>query len=164
MFKLTECFFSKNFGITNRSELVFSLEVCWCWEPLTTCTAVGYHSQQRPLMVLVNSVAEWHAAIFDSIQALPPLQHLQQDSEKTSWSGTTDANRRETLQKMASPRTITIVALSFALGLFFVFMGTIKLTPRLSKDAYSEMVSDRRLAAPVIIIKWSFSWTLTALF
>lgn len=42
---------------------------------------------------------------------------------------------------MASPRTITIVALSFALGLFFVFMGTIKLTPRLSKDAYSEMVS-----------------------
>ncbi|KAM3612552.1 uncharacterized protein V6R79_010109 [Siganus canaliculatus] len=40
---------------------------------------------------------------------------------------------------MASPRTITIVALSFALGLFFVFMGTIKLTPRLSKDAYSEM-------------------------
>lgn len=43
---------------------------------------------------------------------------------------------------MASPRTITIVALSFALGLFFVFMGTIKLTPRLSKDAYSEMVSE----------------------
>ncbi|KAK2083590.1 Transmembrane protein 35A [Saguinus oedipus] len=40
---------------------------------------------------------------------------------------------------MASPRTITIVALSVALGLFFVFMGTIKLTPRLSKDAYSEM-------------------------
>lgn len=42
---------------------------------------------------------------------------------------------------MASPRTITIVALSVALGLFFVFMGTIKLTPRLSKDAYNEMVS-----------------------
>ncbi|XP_031231900.1 transmembrane protein 35A [Mastomys coucha] len=40
---------------------------------------------------------------------------------------------------MASPRTITIMALSVALGLFFVFMGTIKLTPRLSKDAYSEM-------------------------
>lgn len=54
---------------------------------------------------------------------------------------------------MASPRTVTIVALSFALGLFFVFMGTIKLTPRLSKDAYSEMVSDRRLAAPVKTIK-----------
>lgn len=51
---------------------------------------------------------------------------------------------------MASPRTITIVALSFALGLFFVFMGTIKLTPRLSKDAYSEMVSDRQLAASII--------------
>lgn len=34
------------------------------------------------------------------------------------------------------------MALSVALGLFFVFMGTIKLTPRLSKDAYSEMVSD----------------------
>lgn len=51
---------------------------------------------------------------------------------------------------MASPRTITIVALSFALGLFFVFMGTIKLTPRLSKDAYSEMVSKRqRLAARI---------------
>lgn len=42
---------------------------------------------------------------------------------------------------MASPRTITIVALSVALGLFFVFMGTIKLTPRLSRDAYNEMVS-----------------------
>ncbi|XP_028923436.1 transmembrane protein 35A [Ornithorhynchus anatinus] len=40
---------------------------------------------------------------------------------------------------MASPRTVTIVALSVALGLFFVFMGTIKLTPRLSKDAYNEM-------------------------
>ncbi|ELK05140.1 transmembrane protein 35A [Pteropus alecto] len=40
---------------------------------------------------------------------------------------------------MASPRTITVVALSVALGLFFVFMGTIKLTPRLSKDAYNEM-------------------------
>ncbi|XP_075691690.1 putative acetylcholine receptor chaperone [Rhinoderma darwinii] len=40
---------------------------------------------------------------------------------------------------MAAPRTVTIVALSMALGLFFVFMGTIKLTPRLSKDAYSEM-------------------------
>ncbi|KAE8583796.1 hypothetical protein XENTR_v10020696 [Xenopus tropicalis] len=40
---------------------------------------------------------------------------------------------------MASPRTVTIVALSVTLGLFFVFMGTIKLTPRLSKDAYSEM-------------------------
>ncbi|XP_052470308.1 novel acetylcholine receptor chaperone [Carassius gibelio] len=42
---------------------------------------------------------------------------------------------------MASPRTVTIVALSFALGMFFVFMGTIKLTPRLSKEAYSEMKS-----------------------
>ncbi|MBN3281195.1 TM35A protein, partial [Polyodon spathula] len=40
---------------------------------------------------------------------------------------------------MALPKTITIVALSMALGLFFVFMGTIKLTPRLSKDAHSEM-------------------------
>ncbi|XP_077139542.1 nicotinic acetylcholine receptor chaperone [Ranitomeya variabilis] len=40
---------------------------------------------------------------------------------------------------MASPRTVTIFALSAALGLFFVFMGTIKLTPKLSKDAYSEM-------------------------
>ncbi|XP_077321316.1 nicotinic acetylcholine receptor chaperone [Lithobates pipiens] len=40
---------------------------------------------------------------------------------------------------MASPRTITIVSLSVALGLFFVFMGMTKLTPRLSKDAYNEM-------------------------
>ncbi|XP_004631406.1 transmembrane protein 35A-like [Octodon degus] len=40
---------------------------------------------------------------------------------------------------MVSPRTVTIVAFSVALELFFVFMGTIKLTPRLSKDAYSEM-------------------------
>ncbi|XP_067860645.1 novel acetylcholine receptor chaperone [Heptranchias perlo] len=40
---------------------------------------------------------------------------------------------------MVSSRTVTTVALSVALGLFFVFMGTIKLTPRLSRDAYSEM-------------------------
>ncbi|XP_042198528.1 novel acetylcholine receptor chaperone [Callorhinchus milii] len=40
---------------------------------------------------------------------------------------------------MVSSRTITIMALSVALGLFFVFMGTIKLTPRLSRDAYNEM-------------------------
>ncbi|XP_061755955.1 novel acetylcholine receptor chaperone [Nerophis ophidion] len=40
---------------------------------------------------------------------------------------------------MSSPRTITVMALSLALGFFFLFMGTIKLTPRLSKDAYSEM-------------------------
>lgn len=53
-------------------------------------------------------------------------------------------------QAMASPRTITLVALSFALGLFFVFMGTIKLTPRLSKDAYSEMASIRLLAMVVV--------------
>lgn len=45
---------------------------------------------------------------------------------------------------MASPRTVTVVALSVALGLFFVFMGTIKLTPRLSKDAYTEMVSEAK--------------------
>lgn len=51
---------------------------------------------------------------------------------------------------MASPRTITLVALSFALGLFFVFMGTIKLTPRLSKDAYGEMVSIGVLAIIVL--------------
>uniref|UniRef100_UPI00398E7B9F novel acetylcholine receptor chaperone-like n=1 Tax=Pristiophorus japonicus TaxID=55135 RepID=UPI00398E7B9F len=40
---------------------------------------------------------------------------------------------------MLSSRTVTIGALSLALGLFFVFMGTIKLTPRLSRDAHSEM-------------------------
>ncbi|XP_078081584.1 nicotinic acetylcholine receptor chaperone [Mustelus asterias] len=40
---------------------------------------------------------------------------------------------------MVSSRTVTIVTLSVALGLFFVFMGTIKLTPRLSREAYSEM-------------------------
>lgn len=59
------------------------------------------------------------------------------DSHPNQWEAPVACRRR----KMASPRTITIVALSFALGLFFVFMGTIKLTPRLSKDAYSEMVS-----------------------
>lgn len=67
---------------------------------------------------------------------------------------------------MASPRTITIVALSFALGLFFVFMGTIKLTPRLSKDAYSEMVSvsdqmqllhlDHKSCASNCVFPWTF--------
>ncbi|KAM9326979.1 putative acetylcholine receptor chaperone [Gastrophryne carolinensis] len=40
---------------------------------------------------------------------------------------------------MANPRTVTLVSLSIALGLFFIFMGTIKLTPRLNKDAYNEM-------------------------
>ncbi|XP_059819189.1 novel acetylcholine receptor chaperone [Hypanus sabinus] len=38
-----------------------------------------------------------------------------------------------------SPRTLAVVVLSVALGLFFVFMGTVKLTPRLSRDAFSEM-------------------------
>ncbi|XP_051888966.1 novel acetylcholine receptor chaperone [Pristis pectinata] len=38
-----------------------------------------------------------------------------------------------------SPRTVAVVVLSVALGLFFVFMGTVKLTPRLSRDAFSEM-------------------------
>jgi len=62
-------------------------------------------------------------------------------------------------RNMASPRTVTIVALSFALGLFFVFMGTIKLTPRLSKDAYSEMVSacERHIGTKgvkAIVLEW----------
>lgn len=66
---------------------------------------------------------------------------------------------------MASPRTVTIVALSVALGLFFVFMGTIKLTPRLSKDAYHEMVSKYQLwwwwgdilpaGCPVMVGAWT---------
>ncbi|XP_078257365.1 nicotinic acetylcholine receptor chaperone [Rhinoraja longicauda] len=38
-----------------------------------------------------------------------------------------------------SPRTLAVVVLSVALGLFFVFMGTVKLTPRLSRDAFNEM-------------------------
>ncbi|KAH0631006.1 hypothetical protein JD844_004468 [Phrynosoma platyrhinos] len=52
---------------------------------------------------------------------------------------------------MASPRTVTIVALSVALGLFFVFMGTIKLTPRLSKDAYNEMVSCTAVMGDILL-------------
>ncbi|XP_032900319.1 transmembrane protein 35A [Amblyraja radiata] len=40
---------------------------------------------------------------------------------------------------MMSPRTVAVVGLSVALGLFFVFMGTVKLTPRLSRDAFNEM-------------------------
>uniref|UniRef100_A0AAV2MKU1 Novel acetylcholine receptor chaperone n=1 Tax=Knipowitschia caucasica TaxID=637954 RepID=A0AAV2MKU1_KNICA len=65
--------------------------------------------------------------------ALPP------DASSESLHSHIRASACSCAQNMASPRTITIVALSFALGLFFVFMGTIKLTPRLSKDAYSEM-------------------------
>ncbi|XP_028385610.1 LOW QUALITY PROTEIN: transmembrane protein 35A-like [Phyllostomus discolor] len=41
---------------------------------------------------------------------------------------------------MASPRIVLVmILLVAALGLFFAFMGTIKLTPSLSKDAYKEM-------------------------
>ncbi|XP_072007084.1 novel acetylcholine receptor chaperone [Engystomops pustulosus] len=40
---------------------------------------------------------------------------------------------------MAAPGTVTVLVLSVTLGLFFVFMGTIKMTPRLSKEAHSEM-------------------------
>ncbi|XP_045703277.1 novel acetylcholine receptor chaperone-like [Phyllostomus hastatus] len=40
---------------------------------------------------------------------------------------------------MASPRIVLVMALSMAMRLFFAFMGTIKFTPSLSKDAYKEM-------------------------
>lgn len=70
------------------------------------------------------------------LKPIPLVVHLRREASDAD-SDCRSPHRRN----MASPRTVTIVALSFALGLFFVFMGTIKLTPRLSKDAYSEMVS-----------------------
>lgn len=83
------------------------------------------------------------------LQKPTPLMHLPRETVRFSviQSEAPGAGKR---QEMASPRTITLVALSFALGLFFVFMGTIKLTPRLSKDAYSEMVSIDILAIIVV--------------
>ncbi|XP_044218922.1 novel acetylcholine receptor chaperone [Thunnus albacares] len=73
------------------------------------------------------------------IQKPFPLVRLHRETIRLSFNSAGRNWLHERCRNMASPRTITIVALSFALGLFFVFMGTIKLTPRLSKDAYSEM-------------------------
>ena len=73
--------------------------------------------------------------------ASPPGERLEKKTARLSFISVGKRLLHARWRKMASPRTVTIVALSFALGLFFVFMGTIKLTPRLSKDAYSEMVS-----------------------
>ncbi|ROL47079.1 Transmembrane protein 35A [Anabarilius grahami] len=112
------------------------VEDFWIYKP----NIIGFSSEGLLMLrsTARTAVGYYWLYVSDIDQQQRHLMHLQQDSEE-SWSGTTDANRRETLLMMASPRTVTIVALSFALGLFFVFMGTIKLTPRLSKDAYSEM-------------------------
>lgn len=40
--------------------------------------------------------------------------------------------------------TIVLKSLSVLLGLFFIFVGTLKLTPHISKDLYKDLVSERR--------------------
>ncbi|KAI3351608.1 hypothetical protein L3Q82_020448 [Scortum barcoo] len=91
-------------------------------------------------MIIINDKLEDRgdrrvAICADNPEAHPPSRCIFTGEPTLSFTSVGSASCR----KMASPRTVTIVALSFALGLFFVFMGTIKLTPRLSKDAYSEM-------------------------
>lgn len=42
---------------------------------------------------------------------------------------------------MPASNTIVLKSLSILLGLFFVFVGTLKLTPHISKDLYKDLVS-----------------------
>jgi len=42
--------------------------------------------------------------------------------------------------------TIVLKSLSVLLGLFFIFVGTLKLTPHISKDLYKDLVSGKSIA------------------
>lgn len=42
---------------------------------------------------------------------------------------------------MPASNTIVLKSLSILLGLFFIFVGTLKLTPHISKDLYKDLVS-----------------------
>ncbi len=41
---------------------------------------------------------------------------------------------------MSMMRSLPLAALSLLLGFFFVFVGTIKLTPKVNPDVYKDMV------------------------
>lgn len=138
------------------------LSSCWCHIDPTPRVGHAWRNLLRPSITLDA----------DALQIGEQRRHLSRGSSRPSpppntTTTTPHASSRgnrpilsRSIQKpggcrsreMASPRTITLVALSFALGLFFVFMGTIKLTPRLSKDAYSEMVSLHLLATRCSIV------------
>lgn len=44
---------------------------------------------------------------------------------------------------MPASNTIVLKSLSILLGLFFIFVGTLKLTPHISKDLYKDLVSGK---------------------
>lgn len=112
---------------------------CWCHTDPTPGVGHAWGNLPRPSIKLDA----------DALQIGEHRRHLSRGSSRPSPPPLSRSIQKDggcRSREMASPRTITLVALSFALGLFFVFMGTIKLTPRLSKDAYSEMVSLHLLA------------------
>lgn len=53
---------------------------------------------------------------------------------------------------MPASNTIVLKSLSVLLGLFFIFVGTLKLTPHISKDLYKDLVSAENQ------YRWSFSF------
>ncbi|KAM7355157.1 putative acetylcholine receptor chaperone isoform 1-T2 [Cochliomyia hominivorax] len=57
---------------------------------------------------------------------------------------------------MPASNTIVLKSLSILLGLFFVFVGTLKLTPHISKDLYKDLRTE--------YVKYAKVFPLTALF
>ncbi|KAH8342585.1 hypothetical protein KR067_007506, partial [Drosophila pandora] len=58
--------------------------------------------------------------------------------------------------KMPASNTIVLKSLSVLLGLFFIFVGTLKLTPHISKDLYKDLRTE--------YVKYAKVFPLTALF
>ncbi|KAH8398297.1 hypothetical protein KR215_003156, partial [Drosophila sulfurigaster] len=58
--------------------------------------------------------------------------------------------------KMPASNTIVLKSLSILLGLFFIFVGTLKLTPHISKDLYKDLRTE--------YVKYAKVFPLTALF
>ncbi|KAL7732053.1 hypothetical protein ACLKA6_015815 [Drosophila palustris] len=57
---------------------------------------------------------------------------------------------------MPASNTIVLKSLSILLGLFFIFVGTLKLTPHISKDLYKDLRTE--------YVKYAKVFPLTALF
>ncbi|KAH8302454.1 hypothetical protein KR044_006898, partial [Drosophila immigrans] len=58
--------------------------------------------------------------------------------------------------KMPASNTIVLKSLSILLGLFFIFVGTLKLTPHISKDLYKDLRTE--------YVKYAKVFPLTAMF
>ena len=49
---------------------------------------------------------------------------------------------RHEIKRRASMASVVLKSLSILLGIFFIFVGTTKLTPRVSKELYKDLVSN----------------------